>query len=254
MNESSVSIIVPVHNGAAFIHDALESVLDQTHQASEIIVIDDGSTDATPRIVREYGKAVGYYWQANSGAPAARNVGIEKASAKWISFLDADDIYDKRKLEIQLSRFEKHPWVEVVMGSREHHGLCSRDDEPPEFERLEIEDHVPLQLGCGLYRRTIFERVGLFDTGLRYCDDYDWFNRAREQSVPLLLHDDVVLYQRVHAGNMTRKRQTANRFQLMAFKKSLDRRRLDPSIPGELPRLSTFHESHLEECDGEFHE
>ncbi|MDG2383309.1 MAG: glycosyltransferase family A protein [Pirellulaceae bacterium] len=245
MNSTDVSIIVPVYNGADYVRDAIESILAQSHTAHEIIVIDDGSTDSTGAIVSKFEGVVRYLRQDNHGAPAARNRGITEASCEWVGFLDADDLYRPHKLEIQLRRFRTHPSVDVVMGSREHHMLCSAEGEEPRFERLKIDEHVPLQLGCGLFRRSAFQKVGPFDTSLKYCDDYDWFNRAREISLPLLLHDDIVLDQRVHTTNLTQHRQLANRFQLLAFKKSLDRRRTNPDIPSTLPALATFHESNF---------
>ena len=254
MKSSEITIVVPVYNGAFYIRDALKSILNQTHPATEIIVIDDGSTDNTREIVRDFGTSVVYFFQNNAGAPSARNRGIQAASGEWIGFLDADDTYGEQKLEIQISRFRDQPSLEVVMGSREHFMNRAGEGEPPKHERLELEDHVPLQLGCGLFRRTAFERVGFFDESLKYCDDYDWFNRAREMSIKLLLHDDVVLHQRVHSTNMTRHRDIANRYQLMAFKKSIDRRRLNPKIPRSLPPLSNYHENSLMSGDDRTHE
>lgn len=254
MSQIAVTIIIPVFNGAAFIREALDSIFSQTHSVSEVIVIDDGSTDQTREIAKVYQSNIQYHYQENSGAPSARNMGITHATGDVIGFLDADDTYQPNKLEIQIARLDRYPSIDIVMGSRKHYRLCSNKNKTAAYEQVTLEDHVPLQLGCGLFRKHVFERIGLFDTSLKYCDDYDWFNRAREQSQSILLHDDVVLHQRIHTGNITRKRDLANRYQLMAFKKSLDRRRRDPSIPAELPALSNYHENFIREFNEAAHE
>lgn len=98
MRAPAFSVVIPVHNGAGTIARAIESVLAQSYPASELIVVDDGSTDETPRVVAEFGAAVVYLRQANAGVSAARNNGVRQAKGDWLAFLDADDWYYPERL------------------------------------------------------------------------------------------------------------------------------------------------------------
>ena len=100
--DETVSVIIPAYNAEAYIRRSIESVLLQTYPANEVIVIDDGSTDHTAEILKNYMQQVQYIYQNNAGASAARNVGIKRATSKWIAFLDADDEWMPNKLEEQI--------------------------------------------------------------------------------------------------------------------------------------------------------
>src|SRR5581483_888972 len=94
----SFSVIIPVYNGAATLARAIESVLGQSRPPSEVIVVDDGSTDETARIAAAYDRFIKYVRQPNAGVGAARNAGARIASAEWLAFLDADDWYYRDRL------------------------------------------------------------------------------------------------------------------------------------------------------------
>src|SRR5215203_2066024 len=98
----TVSVVIPVFNGERFIAEAIQSVLDQTFRDFEMIVVDDGSTDATERIVRQFSGSLSYHRQENSGVGVARNLGVECSKGEWIAFLDADDVWYPTKLADQL--------------------------------------------------------------------------------------------------------------------------------------------------------
>lgn len=118
-HEPSVSIIIPTYNSAHFVPSAVQSVLDQTFQRIEIIVVDDGSTDDTQRVLEPFGEKIIYIVTENKGPAHARNIGMKAARGKYIAFLDADDLYLPHKLELQVSFMETHPeagmvWTEVT--------------------------------------------------------------------------------------------------------------------------------------------
>ena len=100
-----VSCIIPVFNGERYVAEAIISVLRQSHQELEILVIDDGSSDRTPEIVQSFGPPVHYDRQENAGGPAARNRGLGLMRGEFVAFLDADDRWDGDKLACQLARF-----------------------------------------------------------------------------------------------------------------------------------------------------
>jgi glycosyltransferase involved in cell wall biosynthesis len=104
---NNVSVIVPAFNSSTYIGETIQSVLEQTHSALEILVIDDGSTDNTADVVRRY--PVRYFCQQNAGPSAARNTGIANARGEFIAFLDSDDLWIPQKLAVQLEAFRHHP-------------------------------------------------------------------------------------------------------------------------------------------------
>jgi glycosyltransferase involved in cell wall biosynthesis len=239
-----VSVVMPVWNGAAFLGEAIESVLAQAHRPLEIVVVDDGSTDGSGGIAARFGNLVRCHRQENRGAAAARNRGVALARGPSIAFLDADDLYEPDKLAEQIPRLSAYPDRDVVIGARQYERLVADEgdrDPRPRFEPMH-DEHLSLQLGCGLFRRRVFERVGAFDETLRITDDWDWFLRARECGVGLLLHRDLVLRQRIHRSNITRQRDLALKEEMLVLKRSLDRRRRRGGGAMVLPPLSSFFE------------
>jgi hypothetical protein len=101
---SIVSVIVPVHNGAEFVAEAVDSALAQTHRETEVVVVDDGSTDATPSILARYGSRLTVIRQPNRGLAAARNRALQTARGELVGLLDADDRWDARCLELGIAR------------------------------------------------------------------------------------------------------------------------------------------------------
>lgn len=218
----TVSVILPVFNGARFIAAAIESVLGQPQQL-ELIVVDDGSTDDTAAIAQCY--PVRYLYQSNQGPQHARNRGIAEASGDIIAFCDADDMWAADKLLCQLPLLNR---ADVIIG----------------YSQIMGTDAAPFllpSLNCALFRKQLFADVGGLDPTLPYSDDLDWYMRAREAGVAILLHKDVVLYHRRHANNLTNDIARRDYFHLMMLKKSLDRRRQSGQL--DQPQFSEFLDS-----------
>lgn len=114
MQNPLVTVIIPAYNCANCISYAIESVLNQTHKSYELIIVDDGSTDDTSKIVLNYKDKIKYIYQDNGGVSKARNTGILNSNGKYIGFLDADDVWDNNKLEIQLKAFEINDDVGLI--------------------------------------------------------------------------------------------------------------------------------------------
>ena len=251
MVKDLVSVIIPACNAASFIRSAVESVLSQDHSMVELIVVDDGSNDDTASIAESFGPPLICYRQENGGPPAARNRGLAIARGEYIGFLDADDLYEPGRIAFQIGKLRQNLSVDVVIGRLMREKLASAPGEPMTFEPLETEDRVSLQLGACLFRRSVFERIGLMEKSLRHSDDWDWFMRARELGVSMLLHDDIVLRQRLHLNNMTRDRTANLRFLPIMLKRSLDRRRAADRQAHNLPSLASFHERAHKKDGGE---
>jgi glycosyltransferase involved in cell wall biosynthesis len=111
-----VSVIIPTYNYAAYVGTAVRSCLEQHYQPTEIIVVDDGSTDQTgEKIKKEFGDKVNYFYQANQGVSAARNLGLSKARGEFVIFLDADDYLTPDAITLRLESLQKYPDVGIVI-------------------------------------------------------------------------------------------------------------------------------------------
>lgn len=107
----TVSVVIPTYNDGAFLREAVESAIRQTVPPSEIIVVDDGSTDRTADTCSEFPSLVRYVRQSNAGVTVARNRGVREASGRWIAFLDGDDVWESNKLEVQLATLHSLPGI-----------------------------------------------------------------------------------------------------------------------------------------------
>lgn len=240
--ERMISVIVPAFNAETFIAEALTSILSQGHDDLEILVIDDGSTDRTAEICAGFPSTVRCISQENAGSPAARNRGLQSSRGDFITFLDADDVYITGSLILQLEKLRRNPAVDLVVGRFLNEEISSVPGEPMAFVPVDTPDDIVLQMGVSLIRRHVFENVGMFDESLRYCDDWDWFMRAREMQVPMLFHHEAVMRRRLHHGNMTRDREIGNAYMAMMLKRSIERRRHRFGKATSLTSLSTSME------------
>ena len=200
------SVIVPVFNGAAYLAEAIDSVVQQDNGTLEIIVVDDGSTDGSAQIVHgcaAQGKTpVRYVYQENAGPAAARNRGLSICQGEIVAFQDADDLWAEGRLSRQLALLNDDPPVDIVLGQVQFFALKSDQTAVPTMEYLGSPRRFPI-MHSAMYRRSVFERVGMLNADMRYHEDIEWFLRAKNAKASLRLHDDVVLYYRRHAGNMT---------------------------------------------------
>jgi glycosyltransferase involved in cell wall biosynthesis len=219
MGEPLLSVIIPVWNGEQYLAEAVTSVLEQGYTPVEIIVVDDGSTDRTAKIAADFKDSVKYVYQSNQGPAAARNKGLEIARGDVIGFLDADDQWQKKSLTNMLECMNQSPETEIVMGKIRLWRL--KEDKSEEFS----EPGIAFCNGCALFRKEVFYKVGLFDPALRYGEDLDWFMRARDRNVSIVVLDQVFLLYRRHQSNMTRGTDPITLNVTKVLKKSLDRRR-----------------------------
>lgn len=235
--EPLVSVVIPVFNGERFLREAVESVLDQQYSPLEIIIVDDGSMDDTATVARSLPETVRYLYQTNQGPAAARNRGIEHARGDLIAFADADDVWPPAKLELQLPHLIKDPVLEIVMGKTQQVLLSDTVDGGTRAEEFG-EPAFSVNLGSAVIRKSVFDRVGLFDEAMRYSEDVDWFMRAREAGAAIMTLDAVTLFYRQHEQNMSRGKSTSELNVLKALKKSLDRRRERTGSASALPSIN----------------
>ena len=229
-----VSVVIPVFNGERFLREAVQSVLDQHYSPLEIIVVDDGSTDATPTVAKSLPETVRYLHQTNQGPAAARNRGIEHAQGDLIAFADADDLWPTTKLDLQLPYLINDPKIDILLGRIQQVLLSEAADGQTQSEDF-AEPAFSVNLGSAVIRKSVFDRVGLFDETMRYSEDVDWFMRARERGAAIVTIDAVTLLYRQHEQNMTRGKSASELNVLKALKRSLDRRREQTGTASALP-------------------
>lgn len=200
MSFPSVSVIVPVYNGEAFVREALASVRSQSVPPLETIVVDDGSTDRTGTLLQDE-PGVTLLRQKNAGASAARNAGLARASGEWIAFLDADDIWTPCKLEKQLSLALAQPEHGMIAG-RHLPFLEPGTKCPAWLNPQHLTDGTQSFVSSVLlFRRALLDRIGPFNESLRFAEDFEWVARARTAGVLIGSVPDIVLHRRVHASN-----------------------------------------------------
>ena len=217
--------MITVYNGAAYLAEAIESVLAQTYAPIELIVLDDGSTDASGDVALSFGSALRYKRQGNAGMGAARNSALELASGQYFSFLDADDRFRPDKIERQMQVFEMDPSVDVVFGHMTEFVSPDVDEDAAELLREPVHDQAWRTPNLMLVRRAAFERVGSFSTELRVGIGVDWYSRGIENGLKEFVLPHIVLERRLHAGNNGVRQRDARLQYLHVLKASLDRRR-----------------------------
>lgn len=241
MSRPLLSVVIPCYNAARFLPEAVASVLAQRYEPLEILVIDDGSTDATPEIAPGLGPEVRYLRQENRGPSSARNLGLREARGELIAFLDADDLWPEGKLDLQVGRLLEDPALDVVSGRVRY--VLLPGGRIPDL-RFEGPDRTlpGIYIGAAIYRRRAFEIVGPFDETLHYSEDHDWFLRAREADLKMLVLAEVTLLYRMHDSNMTRHVPQRNLIQALVIHKSLQRRRQKSGVAVDLPSWSSYDE------------
>ena len=220
-----ISVVIPVHNGALYLQEAIESVRSQNYSALQIVVIDDGSTDQTAHVAAQMSD-IEYSYQAQSGAATARNNGVLQARGKYIAFLDADDLWTSGKLQLQIEILQ-NGGADIVFGQVEQFLSPDCTDENSA--------HVPEGImpafipSAMMLRREAFLRVGFFETSWQIGEFIDWFARATERGLTHCAPPQIVLRRRVHRTNQgVSKRQFQSDY-VRIIKASLDRRRQSQS-------------------------
>jgi glycosyltransferase involved in cell wall biosynthesis len=228
----SISVIIPTYNSATLVPQAIDSVLAQTVPVREILVLDDGSTDDTRQRVAGYPASVRYLWHHNQGVSATRNRGVREASGELIAFLDADDVWHPRKLELQLHVLADNPQL-ALLGTNTFEwpapvypdttvpspqALC-----PVEWQSLTVKNYFTTS--SIIVRREVLERVGPFDTALQGPEDYDLWLRIAHIAPVANLRLPLAGYRIATAGSLSKQARTMQDGMRRILRK-LDQRKL----------------------------
>jgi glycosyltransferase involved in cell wall biosynthesis len=195
-----VSIIIPLHNGASFIHRALDSILSQTYTHFEVILVDDGSTDEGATIAANHPLEIKVLYQPNLRQAAARNLGLAQAKGKYIAFLDQDDEWLPTKLAEQVSILNSHPGISWVTCNQVLK-LPDRAQLPSWLGQELLQEHSSIMPSSWLVRAHVLAASGPFDTRLTAGEDTDLIVRWRHMSYEHANVDKLLLYKHQHSEN-----------------------------------------------------
>ncbi|MFN8603535.1 MAG: glycosyltransferase family A protein [Candidatus Binatia bacterium] len=195
----TVSALMPVWNGVAFLGEALESILVQEPAVDEIVVVDDGSTDGSGDLARSFGPRVRCVRREHSGLAATRNAAVREARCDLVAFLDSDDLWPRGRMALLLAALEANPDCGIAQGRLQR---MVPDGQGDGWKLVDESWRAP-NVSTALVRRDVFARVGPFDEKVAGADDVDWLLRAKERGVREAQVDAVTLLYRRHDGNMT---------------------------------------------------
>jgi glycosyltransferase involved in cell wall biosynthesis len=234
---SSVAALVPVWNGAAFLAQALESILAQVPAVDEVLVVDDGSSDESAALAESFGPRVRCLRRPHRGLAATRNEAVRSSRSDLIAFLDSDDLWPPGRLSLLLRALEENPDCGIAQGRLQR---LVRSAAPPGWELVNESWRAP-NLSTALIRRSAFATVGPFDEGLSPGDDVDWLLRARELGVREARVDSITLHYRRHEANLTNDVAMDRSSLLRVLGRSIARRRA--GAPEEPPDGSVVRRS-----------
>jgi glycosyltransferase involved in cell wall biosynthesis len=232
----SVSVIIPVFNGARYLEAALASVLAQSYPPSEIIAVDDGSDDDSGTLIERIAASaptpIRYLHQHQRGPGAARNRGFVASTGEIIAFLDQDDLWVASKLQQQVRLFQADAALGIVLAHQIY--FLDAGFARPAWVRPELLEKATLALtpSALAVRRDAFAQIGGFNEEMLLWSDTDWFFRAQDAGVPLAYAPEVLVQHRIHTQNQSRM---ATRFhqELLGLVQQSIRRKQTRHVPGE---------------------
>jgi glycosyltransferase involved in cell wall biosynthesis len=226
-----VSVIIPAYNSGGLVRASIDSALNQRGVTLEVIVVDDGSTDDTVRIVESYGDAVRCIRQRNQGAYVARNNAAATARGEWLAFLDADDLWVADKLLKQLQLAD--PEIGLIYCDYTHlnssNRVRGRASDAAElvqgtiFDRLLVDNFIGTS--TVLMRTRVFNELGGFATDITGCADWDMWLRYAVSDREVRVHPEPLAAYRWHAGQMSKSFAARQRNRLEVIQRAVNRAR-----------------------------
>jgi Glycosyl transferase family 2 len=222
-----VSVIIPTFNRWPLVGEAVESVFAQSYSDVELIVVDDGSTDETQQELAKFRSRLRLLVKARGGVAAARNFGVSRAAGRYVAFLDSDDLWRPKKLEMQTAFMEKDPAVQICQTEEIwlRHGVRvnprSRHQKPSGDIFIASLQLCLVSPSAVMMTKELFWRFGGFDERFPVCEDYDlWLRIAVEHRVPLIA-SPLTIKRGGHADQLSRSTWAIDRYRVAALQKLL---------------------------------
>ena len=202
--ENKVSIVLPTRNGARYLRESMASCLNQTHRDIELLVVDDGSTDETPSIIRDFTdpRVVCLTQPQSVGLARALNIGFAAASGSYLTWTSDDNRYVPAAIETMLAVLRQNENVDFVYArydAIDEHGTVIRPGNVREPAALDYDNCIG---GCFLYRRRVYEGTGNFNPAAFLAEDYEYWLRVRRE-FRMKRIDDALYYFRIHPASLT---------------------------------------------------
>ena len=251
ISDALISVIIPTRDSGSFLAETLKSVADQSIANYEVIIVDAGSSDDTLAVAGRYSK-VRIIVQQSSGLSSAWNEGIAAARSELVAFLDSDDLWAPRKLELQAAYLAEHPDIELV-ATRMRFFLSPGEGLPPAYRDPGLLDteHSSFFPGNVLVRRRLFDALGGFDPELAIAGDMDWFARIQDLHIATHVLPETLYFKRLHGRNLSHgplARQVWTRELMTTVRASIRRKRqgslgvlAEPAACSHPPSSSTPH-------------
>ena len=233
-SKPQVSVIIPTYNRGWILKEAVGTALAQEFDDLELILVDDGSTDNTREILKDYAEDLIVLSQNNRGVSAARNRGIAEACAPLIAFLDSDDLWKPQKLSRQVDFFRSEP--DALICQTEEIWIRNGKRVNPKKRHLKFSGMIfkhclglcLVSPSAVMVRRELFDRVGLFDESLPACEDYELWLRVSCRYPVHLIDEPLIIKRGGHADQLS-KAAGLDRYRIAAIKKNLDSGKLSES-------------------------
>jgi len=222
-----VSVIIPTYNRGEVLERAIKSVLAQTYENYELIVVDDGSTDNTSRILSKYGDKIRYFSKLHGGVSSSRNFGLEKSEGTWVAFLDSDDYWLPQKLEKQIRFLQEHPDILVAQTDEKwirNGKFVNPMKKHRKYSGWIFPQCLPLCIvspSAVIIHQRVFNDVGVFDENLPVCEDYDLWLRIAYKYQIALIPEKLIVKTGGHSDQLSRQYWGMDRYRLIALEKIL---------------------------------
>ena len=226
-NKTLVSVIIPTHNRANLIERAINSVLSQTYKNIELIVVNDGSTDQTEKIILEKYPSIRYFNQENQGVSAARNVGVKNSTGNYIAFLDSDDEWLPEKIKKQMEKIlnSTERWVHgeerwIRRGVRVNPKKIHQKSGGDIF--LAALNLCLISPSTVLMEKKLFDEFGGFDPEFIVCEDFDLWLRILTKNPIAFIEDEMIIKYGGHEDQLSARYKAMDYFRILTYQKLLE--------------------------------
>jgi len=236
-NSFSISVVIPTFNRLVYLERAIKSVLNQTINVNEIIIVDDGSNDGTSDFINSKYPDLKYIFQQNSGVSAARNKGINAASSNWIAFLDSDDEWIINKIQKQITQLELNPEINFCHSSEtwiRNGREIKQKNSHKKFGGLIFNkclDKCRISPSTVLCRKSLLKKLNGFDEDLPICEDYDLWLRITSDNPVLYIDKPLIIKYGGHQDQLSKNSEGIEGYHIQSLEKlikqdfTLDQRR-----------------------------